>query len=198
VTYITTPVDQPGIIELLFYKGPTGKALSQLAQTLLHGPSPLSPGERELIAGYVSNLNGCEFCYKSHSASANAHFNDNGDTVRHVETGIYNAPVSDKMKALLEIASRVQMGGKEVQPEHINTAREAGASDEEIHDTVLIAAAFCMYNRYVDGLSTQLPASDGDYREMGQRMAKKGYKYPPLFLRNFVIRSMKRTSKKNS
>jgi len=196
MTYIKTGIQQPGIVELLFYKGPTGKALSKLAQTLLHGPSPLSQGERELIASYVSNLNNCEFCHESHSASANFHFNDSGSIVNVVKADLGKAPISEKIKALLLIAGKVQKGGREVTPEHIESARQEGASDEEIHDTVLIAAAFCMYNRYVDGLGTNLPGLNSDYIDMGKRMATKGYKYPPLFLRKFVIRMMNKNGKK--
>jgi alkylhydroperoxidase/carboxymuconolactone decarboxylase family protein YurZ len=102
------------------------------------------------------------------------------------------------MKALLNLAARVQAGGKEVLPEHIEEARDAGASDEDIHDTVLIAAAFCMYNRYVDGLRTQLPESKEAYAEMGKRMAGTGYKYPPLFLRKWVIRSFQKKARKRT
>ncbi len=192
MTYIKTGIDQPGIVELLFYKGPTGKALANLAQTLLHGPSNLTPGERELIASYVSNLNNCEYCHESHSASANYHLNDEGQAVNLVKVDPVMAPISEKMKALLKIAGRVQRSGREVTISHIEAARRAGASDEDIHDTVLIAAAFCMYNRYVDGLGTRLPDDKEEYVPMGKRMATVGYKYPPLFLRKFVIRAMNR------
>ena len=197
VPYIKTDIPQPGIVELLFYKGSTGKALSNLAQTLMHGPSHLSSGERELIASYVSDLNNCEFCHESHSASANFHLKDNGNAVCGVKSDLETAPVSEKMKSLLRIAGQVQKGGKNVTIAHIEAARGEGASDEEIHDTVLIAAAFCMYNRYVDGLGTNLPPQKSDYIPMGKRMAKIGYKYPPLFLRKFVIRMMKRNGKKD-
>lgn len=198
MTYIKTDIPQPGIVELLFYKGETGKALAALAQTLLHGPSGLTPGERELIAAYVSMLNNCEFCYESHSASANVHLNDGGKAIACMKTGIDTMPVSEKMKKLLAIAGKVQKSGKEVSPELIDAAKKAGAIDEEIHDTVLIAAAFCMYNRYVDGLATNLPAKKEEYLEMGQRMARKGYTYPPLFLRRFVIRIMQKQKKKKN
>ena len=104
--------------------------------------------------------------------------------------------VSEKMKALLQIAAKVQIGGKEVKPEHIEAAKNAGASDEDIHDAVLIASAFCMYNRYVDGLGTNLPDSDDEYADMGKNMARKGYKYPPLFMRKWVIRQMQKANKK--
>jgi uncharacterized peroxidase-related enzyme len=163
---------------------------------LLHGPSGLTSGERELIASYVSNLNKCEFCHESHGAAANAHLNDGGHTVNSVKTDPVNAPVSEKMKALLKIAEQVQKSGRDVTLQAIEDARHKGASDEDIHDAVLIAAAFCMYNRYVDGLGTNLPAEKDEYIPMGKRLAQIGYKYPPLFLRKFVIWRMKRTERK--
>jgi uncharacterized peroxidase-related enzyme len=195
MTHISTGINMPGIVELLFYKGSTGKALSNLAHTLLHGPSSLSSGERELIAAYVSRLNNCEFCHESHAAAANTHLNDKGATIKSILESVDHSPVSAKMKALLKIAAKVQKSGREVTPQDISHAKEHGATDEEIHDTVLIAAAFCMYNRYVDGLSTNLPKTKDEYVPMGERLANKGYKYPPLFLRKFVIWMMHRNNK---
>lgn len=195
MAYINTGVNQPGIVELLFYKGSTGKALSNLAHALLHGPSGLTRGERELIASYVSKLNDCEFCHHSHSASANVHLGDNGKTVGCLIDDIASSPVSDKLKALLNIAGKVQQSGKAVSKQDIEAAKRIGASDEDIHDTVLIAAAFCMYNRYVDGLGTT-PAASDEYPDMGKRLAKKGYKYPPLFLRSFIVKMMNKKRNK--
>ena len=114
--------------------------------------------------------------------------------VQSLRSGVEKAEVSDKMKALLEIAGKVRISGKEVTPDLIEQARNVGAGDEEIHDTVLIAAAFCMYNRYVDGLNTNPPENKDDYVDMGKRMANVGYKYPPLFLRKFIIRQMRKKS----
>jgi len=177
MAYINTGIKQPGIIELLFYKNSTGNALSNLANALLIENSPLSSGERELIASYVSYLNECEFCHLSHSAAANAHLGDNGKTVSCIIENIETADISKKLKELLKIAGKVQKSGKLVTKEDIEEAKLSGAVDEEIHDTVLIAAAFCMFNRYVDGLGTT-PAKKEEYPEMGVRMAK-GYKMPP-------------------
>jgi hypothetical protein len=113
-----------------------------------------------------------------------------------INTTLENSPVTDKMKFLLKIAGHVQKSGREVTEKHIEEARQAGASDEDIHDTILIAAAFCMFNRYVDGLHTNLPADKKEYIPMGVRMAKTGYTYPPLFLRKLVIRMMSRNGRK--
>lgn len=192
MAYINTNIPQPGIVSLLYYKASTGKALSNLAHTLLKGPSSLTSAERELIASHVSYLNNCEFCHLSHSASANEYLGDNGKTVQCIIDDIETAPVSPKMKALLRIAGKVQQSGRAVTPDLIDAAKKQGATDEEIHDAVLVAAAFCMYNRYVDGLNTALPESRDEYKEMGERLSQKGYKYAPFFLINFVRRMMRK------
>ncbi len=188
MTNIKTGLRAPGIIELVFYKSSTGKALSNLAHTLLLGPSPLSPGEREMIAAYISHLNDCEFCHHSHCAAAAAHLDDNGETMKAILGDPDLVPFYEKFNRLLNIAFKVQIGGKAELPADIETAKQAGATDEEIHDTVLITAAFCMFNRYVDGLGT-IPAAKHEYAEMGRRM-KKGYKLPPPLFRKFIVWKM--------
>jgi uncharacterized peroxidase-related enzyme len=192
MAYINTGIKQPGIVELLFYKNVTGNALSNLANALLIETSPLSSGERELIASYVSYLNECEFCHLSHSAAANEHLGDNGKTISCIIENIDTANITEKLKKLLRIAGKVQKSGKFVKKEDIDEAKSSGATDEEIHDTVLIAAAFCMFNRYVDGLGTT-PAKKEDYMEMGKRMAK-GYKMPPNFLKKIILKLMNKKS----
>lgn len=187
MAHIETGNAYPGILSLLHYKSTTGGALSHLAQTLLKGPSPLTSGERELIASYVSRLNECKFCCNSHSAAA-AHHLQSMELVQQVITNPHTAPLTPKMKALLAIAAEVQKSGRFVLTQHIEEAKKKGASDEAIHDTVLIAAAFCMYNRYVDGLGTHEPERSEDYDEMGKRLSTKGYKHPPLFIRWLVRR----------
>jgi uncharacterized peroxidase-related enzyme len=192
MSYINTNIPQAGIVSLLYYKKSTGKALSGLAHTLLHGPSSLTPAERELIAAHVSYLNNCEFCFHSHAGVASSHLNDNGKAVECVVKDLDTAPVSDKMKALLRIAEKVQQSGRAVTPELIDAAKKKGATDEEIHDAVLVAAAFCMYNRYVDGLNTALPVDKQEYEKWGTRLANKGYKYAPGFMLWFVRKMMRK------
>jgi len=165
----------PGIRSLVMFRPETGKSLYDLAQVLLRGPSPLSEAERELIATYVSYRNNCMFCMNSHAAAARCLYGEEKNIVDDVLSDMQNAQISDKMKALLNIAGKVQILGKEVMKEDIAAARLLGADDREIHDTVLIAAAFCMYNRYVDGLASWTPTDPLAYEEMGIRMAEKGY-----------------------
>jgi len=165
----------PGIVGLLDYRPETAKPLADLAETLLRGASSLTPGERELIAASVSNWNNCHFCFSSHGASAAAHLNASIDLLDDIKNGLADIELSPKIKKLLNIAHNVQLGGRQVTREDIDQAREAGATDIEIHDTVLIAAAFCMYNRYADGLGTWAPEEKEAYIEMGKQLALDGY-----------------------
>jgi len=165
----------PGILGPMLFRPETAKPLNELAEVLLRQPGSLSAGERELIATYVSAENDCYFCQTVHGAVAAHHLGGDEDLVLRTKTDPATAPVSRKLKALLKIAGKVQKGGKSVLPEDIEQARLLGATDLEIHDTVLIAAAFCMYNRYVDGLATWAPTDPEMYRAQGARLAKEGY-----------------------
>jgi uncharacterized peroxidase-related enzyme len=165
----------PGIVGLLNYRPETARPLLDLAETLLRGPSSLTSGEREIIAASVSYKNGCHFCHTSHAAAAAAHLGSGIGLIDEIKAGLPNTPVSDKLRALLHIAHQVQKNGKNVTEDDIAAARALGATDQELHDTVLIAAAFCMYNRYVDGLGTWAPGPNEAYTEMGERMAHVGY-----------------------
>jgi uncharacterized peroxidase-related enzyme len=165
----------PGITSAFAYRPETARPMRELAEVLLRGPNTLTSGERELIAAFVSSRNDCAFCHASHRAAAAHHLAGNYALVDAVRQDLHTAPITAKMKALLAIAAKVQQGGKEVSAADIDHARAEGATDVEIHDTVLIAAAFCMYNRYVDGLATVTPTDPALYDRMGQRMAAEGY-----------------------
>jgi uncharacterized peroxidase-related enzyme len=157
------------------FRPETAKPLRELVEVLLRGPSTLTSGEREMIAAFVSSRNDCTFCHASHRAAAAHHLDRNYALVDAVRDDYERAPISAKLKALLAIAAHVQGSGKQVSSADIDRARAEGATDVEIHDTVLIAAAFCMYNRYVDGLATWTPSDPQVYDEMGHRMAHQGY-----------------------
>jgi uncharacterized peroxidase-related enzyme len=166
----------PGIIGLLDYSPETAKPLLDLANVLLADDSnSLSKGEREIIAASVSYKNNCHFCHSSHAAAAAAHFNEGPDFLDEIKAGLPTFVVSDKLRTLLRIAHLVQQSGKNVTAAAIEVARAKGATDKEIHDTVLIAAAFCLFNRYVDGLGTWAPKENEAYMEMGKRLAEQGY-----------------------
>ena len=178
MAHIAVTPGVPGIRSLALFRPETAGPLYALAQVLLRDPSPLSRAERELIAVHVSARNGCVFCASSHAAAARELFGEGRAVVDEVMACAVPAELSPKMKALLVIAGQVQQSGKAVTPESVAAARAAGAGDRDIHDTVLIAATFSMFNRYVDGLDTLTPTDPEAYAEMGKRLSTAGYAPP--------------------
>jgi len=177
--HINLPEGYPGISAGFAYRPETAKPLRELADILLHQPNSLAPGERELIATFVSSRNCTTFCALSHGAAAANHLGD-ASVVEKVKSNFLAAPIRTKLKALLTIAGKVQQDGKLVTQADVEAARMLGATDIEIHDTVLIAAAFSMYNRYVDGLGTVQPTDTGMYEQMGKHLAEEGYTKPSI------------------
>ena len=173
--HIALPDGLPGIVGPMDAYPETERPLNALAEALLRGPSSLTPAERELIAAHVSHRNDCHFCHQSHAAAARHLFGDEADLVDAVRDDLETAPVSEKMRALLRIAGKVQQSGRLVTDADVAAARAEGADDQAIHDAVLIAAAFCMFNRYVDGLATWAPAEPAAYVDMGAALATRGY-----------------------
>lgn len=173
--HIALPDGLPGITSAFAYRPETARPMRELAEVLLRGANTLTSGERELIAAFVSARNDCEFCHASHRAAAAHHLFGDYSLVDAVRRDLQSAPVTAKMKALLTIAGKVQQGGKQVSNADIDRARTEGATDVEIHDTVLIAAVFCMCNRYVDGLATWAPDDPDFYRRRAAIVAQHGY-----------------------
>ena len=158
------------------FRPETAKPLNELAEILLRDDNnTLTRGERELIGAYVSHLNDCFFCQNVHGALAQHYMQCDMQFIDDVIKDFRSTHVSEKLKSLLSIAQSVQKSGKHVTAIQIEEAKKAGATDREIHDTVLIAAAFCMFNRYVDGLATWAPSDTQVYIERAPRRAEEGY-----------------------
>lgn len=176
MAHIDLQNDLPGIRGLMQYSPQTAEALNELAEILLHDDdNTLSRGEREMIAAYVSSLNDCFFCQHVHGAMAQHYFQSDMQFIDDIKDDYQSASISAKLKALLNIAGSVQVSGKSVTAEQVDHAKTLGATDKEIHDTVLIAAAFCMFNRYVDGLNTWAPRERQVYVDRAQMRADAGY-----------------------
>jgi uncharacterized peroxidase-related enzyme len=175
MAHIQFPAGLPGILGPMAFSPETARPLNALAEVLLRGPNSLSQADREMIATFVSAQNDCYFCENAHGAVAAHHLGGDETLIQQMKDDFEAASVSDKLKSLLSIAGKVQKGGKQVNTSDVERARQNGATDKEIHDTVLIAAAFCMYNRYVDGLATFAPTDPEIYRQTGKRLANFGY-----------------------
>lgn len=173
--YIEIPEGLPGIRGPLSLRPEVAKPLSEFCEFLMRADNTLSRGERELIAGYVSYLNNCFFCEMAHAGVAQYYLQCSTDFIKAVKNDFQTAQISDKLKAFLSIAASVVKGGKHVTEKQIEAARALGATDIEIHDVVLIAAAFCMFNRYTDGLNTWAPADPEFYKDRAEQVANEGY-----------------------
>ena len=173
--HINVDENLPGIRSLMAFSPETATPMGELANLLLRTNEGLSMAERELIAAHVSYLNDCFYCQQSHGAIAVCYLEGNNELVEQVKKDYIHADISNKLKALLAIAGSVQKGGKYVTPEQIEVAKNIGATDKDIHDTVLIAAAFCMFNRYVDGLASNTPTDLSTYPLRAKQIAEKGY-----------------------
>jgi uncharacterized peroxidase-related enzyme len=178
MAHIQLPEGLPGIRGPMVFSPETTKPLCDLVQVLLAGPHSLTRAEREMIATYVSSQNDCIYCQSCHGSTAAQHLGGTHadyELIASIKQNYEATEISSKMKVLLAIAGKVQKGGKHVTGDDIARARQEGATDKEIHDTVLIAAAFCMFNRYVDGLATWQPSDPEIYREIGMLTAQLGY-----------------------
>jgi uncharacterized peroxidase-related enzyme len=175
MAHINLPDGLAGPRGPMTFRPETAVPLSQLAEVLLRGPSALTRAERELIGTYVSSENDCRYCQTIHGAVAAHYLGGDEKLVRSVKRDFLSADISPKLKALLNIAGKVQQSGKSVTTKDVERARNQGATDLEIHDTVLIAASFCMMNRYVDGLAAWTPDGDDFYRRRAATLAEQGY-----------------------
>jgi uncharacterized peroxidase-related enzyme len=175
MAHITLPEGLPGIRGPMAFRPETSKPLNELAEVLLRSDNSLTRGDRELIATYVSYLNDCFFCQNAHGGLAQHYLQCDTSFIDSLKSDFLKADISEKMKSLLSIAASVQKGGKHVTTQQIEKAKELGATDLEIHDTVLISAAFCMFNRYVDGLGTWAPEDKMFYINRAKSRAEEGY-----------------------
>ncbi len=176
MAHIQLPEGLPGIRGPMSFSPKTAKPMNELAEILLRDDNnTLTRGERELIGAYVSYLNDCFFCQNVHGALAQHYMQCDMQFIDSIKNNFRDTSISKKIKSLLTIAGSVQKGGKFVTTEQISAAKNAGATDKEIHDTVLIAAAFCMFNRYVDGLATWAPADRDIYEQRAKMRAEEGY-----------------------
>jgi len=176
MAHINLQNELPGIRGLMAFSPETAKPLNELAEILLHDENnTLSRGEREMIGAFVSSQNNCFYCQNVHGAMAQHFLGSDMQFIDDIKKDYQSASISEKLKSLLSIAGSVQKGGKNVTSEQIENARNLGATDKEIHDTVLIAAAFCMFNRYVDGLNTWAQQDRNLYVERAKIRAEDGY-----------------------
>jgi uncharacterized peroxidase-related enzyme len=179
--------DVPGILAAIRLTPGLGVHLRGLADELLVNAFPgatISRGEREMLATAVSAENDCFYCMDSHGAFATAVFERSGATglealIDGIKLGSSDG-VDEKMQALLHIARVVRRDSRELTASDVAAAKTAGASDADVQLAVLIASAFSMYNRMVDGFRAKTPPTAEAYRARAAEIAEHGYSSPQV------------------
>ena len=138
----------------------------------MRGPSPLSPGLRELIGAYFSKKNNCSFCSDAHAASAAGYLEEGlvEEVLRDVETSRLDEP----HKALLRYVAKLAEGAFKVTAKDIQKLKDAGWSEEAIYDTLTVASVFKFYNTWNNGSGVQTMKSS-DYLYSGKVLNTLGY-----------------------
>ncbi len=162
-----------GIWYLLAFKPEMTSALSTLTQAVMRGPSPLTIGQRELIAAYVSTTNQCSFCSGSHMAVAGELLGD-APLVKAVCTNLETAGISDQEKALLRFVGKVTQTPSCITQKDLDDLKEWGWSDEALYDAITVTALFNFYNRWNDAHGTPAMTPEA-FAASGLRLAEKGY-----------------------
>ena len=181
--------DAPGIVAALQLTPGLGVHLRGLADELLVNDFPgasISRGEREMLATAVSAANDCFYCMDSHGAFAAAVLERSGSSemvplIDQIKTGSSEG-LGDKMNALLEIARTVRRESLDLTETEVAKAKAAGATDADVQLAVLIASAFSMYNRLVDGFRARTPPTPEAYLTRAAQIAEHGYSAPPPVL----------------
>lgn len=179
--------DVPGILAAMRLTPGLGVHLRALADELLVNPFPgatLVRAEREMLATAVSAANDCFYCMDSHGAFATAllerdHPAFDVGVIDVIKTGSSDG-LDPKMQALLHIARTVRRDGRQLTAADVDAARDAGAAEADVQLAVLIAAAFSMYNRMVDGLRAKTPPTAEAYRSRAGEIAEHGYSSPQV------------------
>jgi uncharacterized peroxidase-related enzyme len=174
--------DVPGILAAMRLTPSLERHLRGMADALLVEDYPgatISRAERELLATAVSAGNDCFYCMDSHGAFASELLSRDGaggisELVDGIKSGGSDG-LSAKLAALVAIARGVQRDPRAVQRAEVERALTAGATDADTQLAVLIAAAFCMYNRMVDGFRAPTPPSAEAYRDRASQIAEHGY-----------------------
>jgi uncharacterized peroxidase-related enzyme len=174
--------DVPGILAAIRLTPGLGVHLRGLADELLVNDFPgatIRRGEREMLATAVSAANDCFYCMDSHGAFASAVLERSGATellplVETIKLGSSEG-FDDKMRALLHIARTVRREPRDLTAADVAAAHDGGASDADVQLAVLIAAAFSMYNRMVDGFRARTPPTAEAYRSRAAEIAEHGY-----------------------
>jgi len=164
--------EDAGVRHILNLRPAAGNLLVQYHQEIMRGPSPLTEAERELIAAYVSNLNRCDYCCKTHSVTA-VHFGVAEGLVQSLAEDESLAAAPPRMRAVLRFARQLTIGTGPIEAADAEAVYASGWSEAALHDVILVTAMFNFMNRLVHGHGVK--GNDQLWRERGRFLFENGY-----------------------
>ena len=170
--FIESLPDNAKLAELFKPRGKYYTPLLQFVETVMRGDSELSPGEREMIAGYVSHLNGCRYCEGGHREAA-VTLGIDPAVFDELKDDIETAAIDERMKPILRFARRLTQAPESVSQADADAITAAGWSELTLSDVVNVCAIFNYFNRLVEGHG--IVGIEAEFRARGTLHAKAGY-----------------------
>lgn len=161
-----------GVRHILSLNPEAGQALMMFHMAALRNDGPLSPRDKELIAAYVSGLNGCHYCYGVHSQTAQA-FGVPEDLLTQLLADIETAPVDQAFKPLLRYARTLTLEPTRLTEADAQAVFRAGWSERALHEAVLTICLFNFMNRLLEGHG--ITGNDALYEMRGKALQAHGY-----------------------
>ncbi|MDE2133839.1 MAG: peroxidase-related enzyme [Alphaproteobacteria bacterium] len=172
MTFLKNLSDDASLLDVFRAYPATARPLIEYHEALMRGESPLSVGERELIAAYVSGLNACAYCHRVHTVTAEAFGIEEG-ALQALLDNVDTAPVDDRMKTLLRYVNKLTRLPARLTSADAEAVYAAGWNDQALHDTISVCALFNFMNRLVEGIGV---TADANYFQLsGKRLYQNGY-----------------------
>ena len=170
--YLPTLPEDAAMLDVLRLFPEAARPLVQFHEALMRGTSPLTTGQRELLAAYVSGLNSCSYCRRVHGATAEA-FGVPAELLNNLLVDVDRAEVDDRFKAMLRFVRKLTLEPASVTSQDATGVLSAGWDDRALHDAVMICGLFSCMNRVVLGLGLR---ADEEYAlQAAARLSKEGY-----------------------
>ncbi|MEE8370981.1 MAG: peroxidase-related enzyme [Sphingomonadales bacterium] len=176
MAYLENLPEEAAMKELYEAYPDVSKPLGAYTQAVMRGPSPLSEGERELVAAFVSGLNACNYCFGVHSAVAKV-FGVEPGLLEAIIEDVDAAPVAERLKPLLHYARKLTLAPASVGEGDVAAIRAAGWGDDALFSLVSVAALFNLYNRLVEGAGLEAP--EGYFAVAAERLTTIEYDFLP-------------------
>lgn len=150
-----------------------GAALLEMHEAIMRSPSPLSPGQRELIAAYVSGLNRCQYCHGVHAETAKAYEDIPRAAVDRMLVDLETAGFDDKIKPILRLARKLTEAPAALTDADTRAVLDAGWDEKALHDAIMVVCCFNFMNRLLEGHGVH--GSEALFKQRGPMLKKYGY-----------------------